>query len=75
MYSPTLEYKEHRWAQNLFIVTEKSPVFLSPDYELIEITSDTQLKAKFEGVLIEVFWGNLLEEYPEISIQAIKILL
>ena len=46
--------------------------FLSADYEkLIEITSDTRLKANFEEVPLDVLWGNLLE----ISKQAIKILL
>ena len=74
MYFPNLEYREHGWVQNPVRVTEKSPGFLSADYEkLIENTSDTQLMAKFEEVLLDILWGNLIEEYPEISKQAIKI--
>ena len=46
------------------------------NYEkLIEINSDTQLKAKFYEVPLDVLCENLHEEYPEISKQAIKILL
>ena len=67
MYFPNLEYKEHCLVKNPFRVTEKPPQFLSADYKkLIEITSDTQLKAKFEEVSLDVFWGIPLEEYPEI---------
>ena len=46
------------------------------DYEnLIEITSDTQLKAKFEEVPLDVFWRNLNDEYPEISKWAVRVIL
>ena len=76
MYFSNLEYKEHCWVQNPFRVTENTPGFLSTDYEkMIEIIYDTQLKAKFEEVPINAFWRNPLEEYPEMSKQAIKILL
>ena len=75
MYSSNLEYKEHCWVQNPFRVTEKLPGFPSADYEVIEMTSDTQLKTNFEEVPLDIFWGSLYEEYPEISKQSIKILL
>lgn len=75
-YFPNLECKEHYWVQNPFIVNKKPTGFLSEEYEkLIEITSDTQLKAKFNEVPLDVFWGNLFQEYPEISKQAMKIML
>ena len=46
------------------------------DYEnLIEMTSDTQLKAKFEEEPLDGFWGNLSDEYPEISNRALRVLL
>ena len=68
MYLPNLECKEHSLVQNPFRVTEKTPEFLSADYEkLIEITSDTQLKATFEEVQLDIFLMKLLEVYQEIS--------
>ena len=71
---PNLEYREHCWVQNPFRVTEKSTGFSSADYEkLIEITSDVQLKDKFEEVSLDVFRRNLLEEYSDISEQAEQI--
>ena len=59
MYFPKLENKEHCWVQNQFRVTENPPRYLSVDDEkLIEITSDTQLKAKFEEVS-ETYSGGI----------------
>ena len=42
---------------------------------MIESTSDTQLKAKFEEVLLDILWGSPLEEDPEILKQDTKMLL
>ena len=48
-------------------MTEKPPGFLSANYKkLLEDTCDTQLKAKSVELSLDIFWGNLLEEYPEI---------
>ena len=71
-----MKNKDHYWVQNPFKLTEKPTGFLAVDYEnSIEITSDTQLKAKFEEVSLDVFWGNLSDEYPEISKRAVRVLL
>ena len=76
MYFYNLEHREHCWVQNPFKVTEKPLGFLSADFEkLIEIPSDTQLMANFEEMPFDVFWGYLLKEYPEISKQAIAIIM
>ena len=76
MYFPNFEHREHYRVQHPFRLTGKPQRFLSADYvKLIEITSDTQLGAKFEEVPLDVFWRNLLEEYIETSKQAMKILL
>ena len=75
-YFPNLTNKDHYWVQNPFKVADKPSGFLAKDYEyFIEITSDTQLKAKFEEVPLDVFWGNLRDEYPEISKRAERVLL
>ena len=56
MYFHNFEHNEHCWEQNPFCVVEKPPGFQTADYEkLIEITSDTQLKANFEEVSLDVF--------------------
>ena len=44
-----LEIKDHYWVQNPFRVTEKPSDFHAAAYEkLIEMTSDTEVKTKFE---------------------------
>ncbi len=46
------------------------------DYEnLIELSSDTQLEAKFRTVSLTIFWSDIFDEYPNLSKQAIRILL
>ena len=75
-YFPCLEIKDHYWVQNPFRVTEKPSDFHAAAYEkLIEMTSDTEVKTKFEKLFLDVFWDYINKEYPDISKQAIKILL
>ncbi|GFS44529.1 zinc finger BED domain-containing protein 5 [Trichonephila inaurata madagascariensis] len=46
------------------------------DYEnLTELSSDTQLEAKFRTVSLTIFWLDVFEEYPNLPKQAIRILL
>ncbi len=46
------------------------------DYEnLIELSSDTQLEAKFRTDSLTIFWSDVFDEYPNLSKQAIRILL
>jgi hypothetical protein len=41
---------------------------MAVDYEnLIEISSDTQLKVKFEKVPIAIFWCDIFDDYPNLS--------
>ena len=46
------------------------------DYEnLIELSSDTQLKAKFRTVSLTIFWSDAFDKYLNLLKQAIRILL
>ena len=57
-------------------MTEKVLGFHAAEYKkFIGMTSDTELKTKFEELPLDVFWGYINKEYPDISKQAIKILL
>ena len=57
-------------------MTERTSGFHAVEYEkLIEMTSDIEVKTKFEKLPLDVFWGYINKEYPDISKQAIKILL
>ncbi|GFQ84321.1 zinc finger BED domain-containing protein 5 [Trichonephila clavata] len=64
------------WIQNPFKIKEKPKGSHSLDYEnLIELSSDTQLEAKFRTVSLTIFWSYVLDEYPNLAKQAIRILL
>ncbi|GFQ80650.1 zinc finger BED domain-containing protein 5 [Trichonephila clavata] len=46
------------------------------DYEnLIELSSDTQLEAKFRKFSLIIFWSDVFDEYPNLVKQAIRIVL
>ena len=67
-YFPNLHSKTNFWVQNPFKITEMPMELTASDYEsLIELTSDSVLKAKFEEVSIALFWGNLVEVYENLS--------
>ena len=70
-YFPNLDSKTNSWVQNPFKITEMPMELTASDYEsLIELTSDSVLKAKFEEVSIALFWGNLVEVYENLSKKA-----
>ena len=59
-YFPNLQSKNNYWVQNPFKVTEKPIELTATEYEnLIEITCDSVLKAKFEEFPAAVFRGKL----------------
>ncbi|GBM06132.1 Zinc finger BED domain-containing protein 5 [Araneus ventricosus] len=75
-YFPNLENQDNYWVQNAFKIKEKPKVFHSMDYEnLIELSSDTQLEAKFKTVSLTIFLSDVFDEYPNLAKQAIRILL
>lgn len=75
-YFPNLENQDDYWVQNPFKIKEKPKGFHSMDYEnVIELSSDTQLEAKFRTVSLTIFWSDVFDEYPNLSKQAIRILL
>ncbi|GBN24791.1 Zinc finger BED domain-containing protein 5 [Araneus ventricosus] len=75
-YFPNLENQDNYWVQNPFKIKEKPKGFHSMDYEnLIELSSDTQLEAKFRTVSLTIFWSDVFDEYPNLEKQAIRILL
>ena len=64
------------WVQNPFQVEKKPNDFSGLNFEeLIEIGSDSQLKQKFKEVPLITFWGDLGNEYPELSKRAMLVML
>ena len=75
-YFPNLRSKTNSWVQNPFKITERPMKLTASDYEsLIELTSDSVLKAKFEEVSIAFFWENLVEVCKNLSKKATQELL
>ncbi|GBO15784.1 Zinc finger BED domain-containing protein 5 [Araneus ventricosus] len=75
-YFPNLENQYNYCVQNPFKIKEKPKGFHSMDYEnLIELSSDAQLEAKFRTVSLTIFWSDVFDEYPNFAKQAIRILL
>ncbi|GBL96659.1 Zinc finger BED domain-containing protein 5 [Araneus ventricosus] len=73
-YFPNLENQDNYWVQNPFKIKEKPKGFHSMDYEnLIELSSDTQLEAKFRTVSLTIFWSDVFDEYQNLAKQAIRI--
>lgn len=58
-----MKKKNNYWIESPFKVQEDPTGFLTMDYEnLIEINSDIQLKTKFEGLLIAIFWYSIFDK-------------
>ncbi|GFQ64625.1 zinc finger BED domain-containing protein 5 [Trichonephila clavata] len=75
-YFPILENQDIYWVQSPFKIKEKPKGFHSMYYEtLLELSSDTQLEAKFRTVSLTIFWSDVFDEYPNLAKQAIRILL
>ena len=43
--------------------------------QLINISSNFELKSKFKEIELTRFWIMLMEEFPEISLEALKVLI
>ena len=64
------------WINNPFQVKEKPANLSVSDYEsLIEVTSDSSLKQRFEDESLVSFWSYLVPEFPAIAKQALHALL
>ena len=67
-YSTNLHNKQNCWIHNLFKFMKITMELAASDYEsLIELTSDSVLKAKLAKVTIAFLWGSLIEEYENLS--------
>ena len=52
-----------------------STLSLKENEQLINISSNFELKSKFEDIELTKFWIMLMEEFPEISLEALKVLI
>jgi len=68
--------EKHFWVKNPFVIREKPQSLSGQEYEkLIDMTSDSLLKLKFENQPVAEFWCSLKQEYPELTKKAILVLL
>lgn len=69
-----MKKKNNYWIESPFKVQEDPTGFLTMDYEnLIEISSDIQLKTKFEGLLIAIFWCSIFDKISKFIIQVLIV--
>ncbi|XP_068246695.1 zinc finger BED domain-containing protein 5-like [Palaemon carinicauda] len=63
-------------AQNPFLDSQNTlELSLREREQLIDISTNYELKAKFKESELSTFWINLLEDSPEIAAQALKFLM
>jgi len=64
------------WVQNPFVESSDAKTLsLKEREQLIDISTDTTLETTYRQVEIVTFWVKLLNEYPEISERAVKVLM
>ena len=64
------------WIQNPFqAFPNMATLSLKEKEQLINISSNFELKSKFEDIELTKFWIMLMEEFPEISLEALKVLI
>lgn len=68
--------KNYTWIRNPFIVQKRPEKFTAKEYEIfIDMISDSSLQPIFEKLSLPEFWCTLREEYADLSMKAVKILL
>ena len=64
------------WIQNPFQdFPNMATLSLKEKEQLINISSNFELKSKFKEIELTKFWIMLMEEFPEISLEALKMLI
>lgn len=64
----TLTNDNNAWVRNPFTVTVKPASLVTWNYEnLIDLTSDSQVKRNFSELSLSEFWNSLIHEYPNIA--------
>ncbi|XP_057671228.1 protein FAM200A-like [Diorhabda carinulata] len=77
-YFHSIKSEEYDWIRNPFATNAKKSVdafSLKFKEEFIELSNDGTLKLHFGEVPLDVFWISVKNEYPQISKQAISILI
>jgi len=74
-YFPS-KYENLNWLRNPFVGTLQIDHFPIKEREqLIEISTESNLKQNFSSTNLSSFWAKLVDEYPEVSNRAINNLL
>ena len=77
-YFPSISIEEFDWICNPFLdlsVTNLSNFHLCEKEELASFSSDHGLKRKYAQLPLDTVWISVMEEYPTLSKNAIKVLL
>lgn len=63
------------WVRDPFAPSATSGLTGEAEEELLDLSSDRTLKARFQQVSFADFWPYLSHEYPELTAEAMRILL
>ena len=77
-YFPSISIEEFDWIRNPFLdlsVNNLSNFEIREEEELASLSSDRGLKFKYSQLPLDAFWISVMEEYPALSKNAIKVLL
>jgi hypothetical protein len=75
-YIPSITVAEYDWVRNFYAVSpDPTTNLLLEKEELAELQSDRTLQLKHGELSLFKFWMLAKEEYPEIAVEAVNMLL
>lgn len=74
-YFPSLDVEQYDWVLNPFGNCEAKGLSTLEEEQLIDLKEDSVLKTSFLQVELSEFWISLHNQFPELSLKAVKILL
>lgn len=74
-YFPSLDVEQYDWVLNPFGNCEAKGISTLEEEQLIDLREDSVRKTSFVQVEVSEFWISLQNQYQELSLKAIKILL
>lgn len=74
-YFPSLDVEQYDWVLNPFGNCEARGLTTLEEEQLIDLKEDSVLKTSFNPNEVSQFWIPLKNQYPDVSLKAVKILL
>src|SRR5699024_286764 len=74
-YFPSLNSKKDEWVVNPFVGCTDSSFSIKEEEDFIDLKNDLVHKASFAELELSTFWISLQNQYPELSMKALRSLL